>query len=453
MKRVMSMMAMALTSTLAIGCSASMSGEAPMHTGAATANEGGENTMNTSPQGGAVAPPTSPPPSIDPETATDDRYEAVGTNAFVLAASDPMSTFAADVDTASYDIFRRDVAEFQRLPHPDSVRLEEFVNAFSYAYDAPEWGEEHPFAINLEAAASPFAESNLVQVGIQGLTIPDSEKKPGNLVFLVDVSGSMTGANKLSLVKVVLEETLAALAPTDLVSIVTYASEEEVRLAPTPVSHAETILAVINGLSAGGSTAGAAGIQMAYEQAESAYIEGGINHVILCTDGDFNVGISDDDELVAFIEDKRESGVTLTALGFGSGNLNDAMMEKVSNAGNGFYSVVATEDQAIAYAHTKLLNTTNLIAKDVKIQVQFNPDHVLAYRLLGYENRAIADEDFTNDAVDAGEVGSGHSVTALYEVVLTGEAIPAPEGARIRISTVNGLGDDVGGAYNPIAVA
>ncbi len=219
------------------------------------------------------------------------------------------------------------------------------------------------------------------------------------------------------------------LDPEDTVSIVTYAGSTSVALEPTPVSESATIAAAIESFASGGSTAGAAGINLAYEQAESAFIDGGFNHVILCTDGDFNVGISDSNSLVALIEEKRETGITFTALGFGRGNLNDAMMERVSNAGNGMYSVIIDEDHAIEYVHERLLRTVHHIAKDVKIQVEFNPEHVLAYRLLGYENRAIADDDFRDDTVDAGEVGAGHRVTALYELVLAGSAIPDVEGA------------------------
>ena len=358
-----------------------------------------------------------------------DTFEAVGTNPFVMTAADPLSTFAADVDTASYDIFRRDIQEQGKLPWPQSVRLEEYVNSFDYDLEKPAWGEEHPFTIAVEGAQSPFTHTALMRVGIQGVEVPKSEKKEANIVFLVDVSGSMSGSNKLSLAKVVIAESLSHLAPTDTVSIVTYAGHESVALPPTKASNTSQILSVVSKLSASGSTAGHAGLAMAYNQAESAFIEGGVNHVIMCTDGDFNVGISNHDDLVDFIREKRDSGVTFTALGFGFGNLNDHMMESVSNAGNGFYSVITSEDNAIEYATNSLWDTANLIAKDVKIQVQFNPVFVSAYRLLGYENRALADEDFKDDKVDAGEMGSGHTVTALYELVLVGDAIPQPEAA------------------------
>jgi Ca-activated chloride channel family protein len=314
-----------------------------------------------------------------------------------------------------------------RLTDPASVRLEEYVNSFRYSYPAPSAAAGEPFAIHLAAAPSLYESGTLLlRVGIQGKM---AEPAPANIVYLVDVSGSMNSAEKLPLVKLTINESLNVLQPTDVVSIVTYSGSTTVALAPTPVSEADTIRAVVDRLVAAGSTAGASGIDLAYEQAELARIEDGINHVVLCTDGDFNVGPYTTDQLVALNEEKRTTGITLTALGFGFGNLNDAMMEAVSNAGNGMYSVISDEDQAIQYANDRLLSTMIHIAKDMKIQVEFNPDHVVAYRLLGYENRAIADDDFRDDAVDAGEIGAGHRVTALYEIVPASVDVPMPEGA------------------------
>jgi Ca-activated chloride channel family protein len=365
------------------------------------------------------------------ESPAGDRYEAVGTNPFVLVAHDPLSTFAADVDTASYDIFRRYAGV--SAPDPASVRLEEYVNYFHYDYPAPPADAEEPFSIVLGAAPNPLrAGSTLLRVGIQGKAAPEGEQKPANLVFLVDVSGSMQAADRLPLAQQVLRQTLDLLQPTDTVSIVSYASDTRVRLEPTPVSERTTIIAQIDALSAGGSTAGASGIELAYQQADAGFIQGGINHVILCTDGDFNVGPSSNTELVNIIREKRKSGVTMTALGFGSGNLNDAMLEAVSNAGNGIYGVITSEQQAADYVRERMLSTLTLIAKDMKIQIEFNPLLVNAYRLLGYENRAIADDDFRDDRVDAGEVGAGHQVTALYELVLQNQSIP--EGANAPAS-------------------
>ena len=358
-----------------------------------------------------------------------DVYEGVGTRPYVMVAHDPLSTFAVDVDTASYDIFRRDVLD-GRLPQPESVRLEEYVNVLPYDYPAPAHDAAEPFAIHLEVAPSPLeAGRPVLSVGIRGKEAPPEEVRPANLVFLVDVSGSMGRADKEPLVRRVLTEALEVLQPTDRVAVVTYASQTQVRLESTAVSKRELIQGVIDGLLPGGATAGGAGLLLAYQQAEANFIEGGINHIVLCTAGDFNVGPASIPELVELVEEKRRTGVTLTVLGFGSGNLNDAMMEEISNRGNGVYGVIANEDHAVQYVRERLLSTMTFIAKDVKIQVEFNPEHVLAYRLLGYENRAIADDEFRDDLVDAGEIGSGHTVTALYELVLACGEVPEPEGA------------------------
>jgi Ca-activated chloride channel homolog len=388
---------------------------------------------------GAAAPPLPAEPAEEEGAVTEDADDeeiadplpvepSVSVNPFVDVAHDPLSTFAVDVDTASYDIFRRDVLNGY-LPSPETVRLEEFINYFDYEYPAPEAGAEEPFSISLAAAPSLFdSGTTLLRVGIQGENPPEFEKKPANLVFLVDVSGSMQSPEKLPLVQSVLNQAVDVLEPGDTVSVVTYASGTGVALEPTPVSESDTITSVISGLTAGGSTNGASGIQLAYEQAREAFIEGGINHVVLCTDGDFNVGVSTTEGLIELIEEERRSGVTFTALGFGADN-NDAMMEAVSNAGNGMYGVIANEDQATDYVYDRLLHNLTLIAKDVKIQVEFNPELVTAYRLLGYEDRAIADEDFRDDKVDAGEIGASHRVTALYELVLAGDEVPSFEGA------------------------
>ncbi len=374
-------------------------------------------TGSTSPTGVSPRPPS-------------DRYRDGETNPFVMAAYDPRSTFAADVDTASYDIMLREVLEYSTLPDPRSVRLEEYVNAFDYADPAPAEEDPVPFRVTLQAAPHPLGRNlAMLRVGIQARERSPFVKLPAHLVFLVDVSGSMGAEDKLPLVKVLIAASLDSLERDDLVSIVTYAGETRVALEPTAVAERDRILSVLDELEADGGTDGGQGIQLAYAQAMAGYRSGGINHVVLCTDGDFNIGISDPNELVALIEEKRESGVTLTALGFGRGNLNDAMMERVSNAGNGIYSVITTVERAERYAREELLRTAEHVAKDVKIQVEFNPAHVLAYRLLGYENRALADEDFRRDAVDAGEIGAGHHVMALYEIVLPGQEVPRPEGA------------------------
>jgi Ca-activated chloride channel family protein len=372
----------------------------------------------------------SPQYETPPPANAGDNYEAPGTNAYVLAQSNPLSTFAADVDTASYDIFRRDIL-LGNLPHTDGVRLEEYVNFFAYGYEAPKHDAADPFAVSMEATANPFTEgTRLLRVGIKGRKAPpEIEKMGANLVFLVDVSGSMSWGHKLNLVQLVLTETLNVLKPNDTVALVTYAGSVGVRLKPTKVSEKSIIKDAINSLTSGGSTNGAGGIQLAYEQALAGFVDGGVNHVILCTDGDFNVGLSGTQALVKFIEEKRKTGITFTALGFGAGNLNDAMMEAISNAGNGVYGMIADEDQAFTYVHKRLLSNMHFIAKDVKIQVEFNPHQVHAYRLLGYENRVLTNEQFLDKTVDAGEIGAEHTVTALYELVMAGGEIPNPEGA------------------------
>jgi Ca-activated chloride channel family protein len=360
-----------------------------------------------------------------------DYYKNPGTNPFVMAAADPFSTFGVDVDTASYDIFRRDV-NLGMLPRPDSVRLEEYVNAFDYAYPPPGPTDEAPFKVSIAAAGQVFDRPTLLfRVGIKGRQPPPVERRRANLVFLVDVSGSMSSPEKLPLVRKTLLETLEFLDPTDQVSIVTYAGDTRVRLAPTPVANASDITQVINGLESGGGTAGAKGLDLAYAQVAAGFIQGGINHVLLCTDGDFNIGPSSTVELVKLIRSKRNSGTTLTVLGYGVGNLNDDLMESVSDAGDGIYGVISDETQMRTYVHERLLSTLFHIAKDVKIQVEFNPERVLAYRLLGYENRAIADSNFRNDSIEAGEIGAGHKVTALYELVLAGGSVPAPRAGAL----------------------
>jgi Ca-activated chloride channel family protein len=361
-------------------------------------------------------------------------------NAYVEVKHDPFSTFAADVDSASYDIFVKSMDEGAGLPAPITVRSEEFVNFFTYAYPAPDPRAADPFAIHLDLGFSPTGATHLLRVGIQGKDLL-ADRPPANLVFLIDTSGSMAQADKLPLVQEMLRSALDVLQPDDRISVVTYSGNTEVALPVTEVRDRVRIEASIVGLGSGGSTAGAAGLQLAYDQAAAGFIRGGVNHILLCTDGDFNVGPSSTTELVQLVEDRRRTGVTFTALGFGRDNLNDDMMEAISNAGNGIYRVISGVKTAERYVATKLLSDVVHIAKDVKLQVEFNPEHVLAYRQVGYENRQLADEDFRDDVVDAGEIGSGHQMTALYEVVLAGGQVPAPEGAPAMTT-----GDPVEGA-------
>jgi len=378
------------------------------------------SSAGTSSSGGGGSVPVAGPSTAGKPAS--ERPEGLPVNPFVITEHDPLSTFAADVDTASYDIFTRSVLTGS-LPPAATVRLEEFVNYFQYDYEPPAADAAQPFSISLAAAPALDPSTLLFRVGIRG-RLPLAEKRPANLVFLVDVSGSMAAENKLPLVQYTLSEALTVLAPTDEISIVTYAGSTEVKLPPTPVAKAATIESVIADLRTGGGTNGSSGIKLAYQEARRGFIEGGINHVLLCTDGDFNLGLTADEDLVTLITHERESGVTFTALGYGAAS-NDAMMEKVSDAGNGTYSVVYSKASAHSYVEERLLNNLDYIAKDLKIQVEFNPEKVYAYRLLGYEDRDIADDDFRNDVVDAGEVGAGHRVTALYQLVLAGGAIPS----------------------------
>jgi Ca-activated chloride channel homolog len=376
--------------------------------------------------GGVSLPPAA---GAKPPTNAGDRYQAPGTNPFVMTRHDPFSTFAADVDTASYDIFRRDV-NLGMLPRPASVRLEEYVNYFAYDYPAPTDNDEAPFRVSVAAAAQLFDRpSVLLRVGVQAKKPPPFQKRPANLVFLVDVSGSMDSPDKLPLARQLMLDALEVLDPTDRVSVVTYAADTSVRLGPTALASRGTIARVIGELRPGGSTSGASGLQLAYDQARAAFVPGGINHILLCTDGDFNVGPSSTRELVEIVRQRRSEGVTLTVLGFGVGNLNDDLMEGISNAGNGIYGVISDPDQARRYVRDKMLSTLQHVARDLKLQVEFNARTVEAYRLLGYENRAIADSGFRNDGIDAGEIGAGHRVTALYEVVLAGGTVPVRMGA------------------------
>ena len=373
--------------------------------------------------------------SIDDEDAPEreDAEEpgAPTVNPFVITDHDPLSTFAVDVDTASYDIFRQH-ANAGQLPPQHTVRTEEFINAFDYDYfaPAPEDGAPHPFALDVEVGPSPFRDTTLMRVGVRGRVF-DAANTPANIVWLLDVSGSMQSQAKLPLVKSFMTAAMDSLPPESTMSIVTYAGFTKVALGPTPVSQKDLIIDTLNGLSAGGSTAGGAGIDLAYEQAQLGKLAEGINVVILCSDGDFNVGPSSTSDLLDLIEEKRKTGVMLSVYGFGMSNLNDSMFEAVSNAGNGTYAVISNEEQAIEYAHNNLIQNITYVAQDVKIQVAFNPEKVRAYRLLGYENRAIADEDFTDDRVDAGEIGSDHNVTALYELVIGDAEVPDFEGTSV----------------------
>lgn len=347
-----------------------------------------------------------------------ERYDNIVENRFMKAKDFPLSTFSIDVDAASYSNLRRFVNNGQ-IPPPDAVRIEELVNYFSYNYPQP--SGEDPFAVHTEVAASPWHKNHqLVMVGLQGKKIPVESLPPSNLVFLIDVSGSMQDANKLPLVKASMNLLVDQLRKEDHVSMVVYAGAAGLVLPPTSGVEKEIIREAIDRLEAGGSTAGSAGIKLAYSTAKSHFLKEGNNRVILCTDGDFNVGVSSDEALVKMIEEERKSGVFLTVLGFGMGNYQDAKMQQLADKGNGNHAYIDQLNEAKKVLVNEFGGTLFTIAKDVKLQVEFNPALVKAYRLVGYENRMLNKEDFNNDKKDAGDMGSGHTVTALYEIIPAG---------------------------------
>lgn len=344
-----------------------------------------------------------------------EQYERQPDNPYRQVLRTPLSTFSIDVDTASYSNVRRFLDQHQ-LPPKDAVRIEELINYFNYDYPQPKGSE--PFSVTVDVTECPWEPDHwLARIGLQGRTMPEDERGPANLVFLLDVSGSMQPANKLPLVQHSMRLLTRQLRPDDRVAIVTYAGTSRVALESTPVGEAEEIMQAIDGLMAGGSTHGAGGIVAAYRIARENYIEGGINRVILATDGDFNVGITDRQQLMELIQREAKSNVFLTVLGFGMGNLKDATLETLADRGNGNYAYIDSYREARKVFVHQLAANLVTIAKDVKIQVEFNPAHVRSYRLIGYENRKLDARDFNDDTKDAGEIGAGHSVTALYELV------------------------------------
>jgi Ca-activated chloride channel family protein len=347
-----------------------------------------------------------------------ESYSSLGENPFLAADENPLSTFSLDVDTASYSNVRRFI-EGGSLPPPDAVRIEEMLNYFEYDY--PEPGRGNPFSASVEVARAPWAPAHkLVRVAVKARKADAEKRLKSNLVFLLDVSGSMQAWNKLPLVKSSMLKLLKALDHRDRVAIVTYAGSAGVVLDSTPADRKGRIAGAIERLQAGGSTAGGQGLELAYDVARESFIEGGINRVILCTDGDFNVGVSDDETLGRIIAQKAKSGVFLTVLGFGMGNLKDSKLETLADKGNGAYGYIDGEREARKYMVEQVQGTLVTVAKDVKVQVEFNPDRVGSYRLIGYEDRVLANSDFSNDRKDAGDIGAGHCVTALYEVVPAG---------------------------------
>jgi len=347
-----------------------------------------------------------------------ENYAHLDPNPVRLVIEDPVSTFSIDVDTGAYTNVRRMLNE-GRLPPADAVRVEELINYFDYAYPVPA-STQRPFSVNTELAAAPWnADRLLLQIGIKGYEVPAADRPPANLVFLIDVSGSMNDPRKLPLLKQSMKLLARQLKPEDRVSMVVYAGAAGVVLEPTPGDQQADILAALDRLQAGGSTNGAGGIRTAYQMARQTFVPEGINRILLATDGDFNVGTVDFESLVDLVEREREGGVSLTTLGFGTGNYNDHLVEQLADAGNGNYAYIDNLNEGRKVLVDQVGSTLQTIAKDLKIQVEFNPAVVAEYRLIGYENRMLRREDFNNDRIDAGEIGAGHTVTALYELTLT----------------------------------
>ena len=347
-----------------------------------------------------------------------ESYAELIENPFESPKTAPLSTFSIDVDNAAYTNIRRFLNNGQPVPK-DAVRVEEMVNFFKYQYPQP--FDEHPFSINTEYSQSPWnVKHKLLRIGLQGKNIPTDNLPASNLVFLIDVSGSMSDENKLPLLKESMKVLVKELRAKDKVSIVVYAGAAGVVLEPTSGEDKETIIEAFDNLNAGGSTAGGEGIALAYQLAKQNFIKDGNNRVILATDGDFNVGKSSDTDMEDLIEEKRKSGIFLTVLGYGMGNYKDSKMEILADKGNGNYAYIDNIQEANRFLGREFKGSLFAIAKDVKIQIEFNPKHVQAYRLIGYENRKLKAEDFKNDAIDAGELGSGHTVTALYEIIPVG---------------------------------
>jgi Ca-activated chloride channel family protein len=378
----------------------------------------------------------SPSTPAKPDTKSTAEYKSIIENGFKGAAGEPISTFSIDVDAASYSIMRRMVLA-GILPPADAMRAEEMINYFPYSYPQPEG--KVPFAINTELAECPWNKNHqLLKIGIQGRTVAEEKMPPANLVFLVDVSGSMMSPERLPLVQYALNLLVDKMRPKDHISLVAYAGNAGLVLPSTPGDQKDKIKEAINGLEAGGSTAGGAGIALAYKVAEKNFIKRGNNRIILFTDGDFNVGISSNQDLESMIEDKRKSGVFLSAIGVGTDNYKDRKMEILADKGNGNYSYLDDEREAQKIMVTQMGGTILTIAKDVKIQTVFNPAIVKSYRLIGYEDRKLNTEDFKNDKIDAGEIGSGAGVTALYEIV-TGEStgpslVSLPDREKVALS-------------------
>ena len=364
-----------------------------------------------------------------------EQYDHFEDNPFQRVADHPVSTFSIDVDTASYSNVRRMLRMGVRPPR-DAVRIEEFINYFNYDYPVPD--QDTPFSVNVDVASAPWQpEHRLVRIGLRGYEPPEHERPPCNLVFLIDVSGSMQPSNKLPLVKRSIAYLTKRLDGRDRVALCVYAGAAGMVLPSTSCAEKSAILDAIDRLEAGGSTNGGQGIHLAYDLARENFREGAVNRVIIATDGDFNVGTTDRGELIRFIADRAKDGIFLTTLGFGFGNIKDGTLEQLADKGNGNYGYVDSFEEAQRILGAKMTGTLVTIAKDVKIQVEFNPAEVAGYRLIGYVNRMLAREDFNDDTKDAGEIGAGHTVTALYEVIPAGLDVPAATVDPLRYQTAS----------------
>ena len=373
--------------------------------------------------------PAGMPAFAPPPPANTEHYAGFDDNPVHRVSDQPVSTFSVDVDTGSYSNVRRMLLDGVRPP-ADAVRAEEFINYFDYGHPAPS-GTDVPFGITTELAPAPWnAERRLLMIGIKGYDIPRADLPPSNLVLLIDTSGSMNSPDKLPLLKRAMGMLVRQLRPQDTVSIVVYAGSAGLVLPPTPGNRQGEILAALSQLEAGGSTNGGDGIRLAYDMARQGFIEGGTNRVLLATDGDFNVGTVDQGALETLVADQRASGIALTTLGFGQGNYNDALAERLADLGNGNHAYIDSALEARRVLVEAMGSTLATIASDVKVQVEFNPAVVAEYRLVGYENRVLRNEDFANDKVDAGDIGAGHSVTALYELTLAGSPAVRLPGLR-----------------------
>lgn len=377
------------------------------------------------------------------EAPNRERYAHSDANPVHRVADTPVSTFSIDVDTGSYSNVRRMITREGRLPPADAVRIEEILNYFAYGYPLPQDGK--PFAVHTQTVDSPWkADAKLIRIAIQAADLAPEKRPPANLVFLIDTSGSMNDPDKLPLVKKTVCHFAEALRADDRISLITYSGSTAKILSPTAGDQKETIIAALKPLRAHGATAGGEALRMAYDAAAKNYRKDGINRILLATDGDFNVGISDPAALKSYVAEKRKSGISLTTLGFGAGNYNDEMMEQLADAGDGNYSYIDNEDEAKKVLVRQLGSTLATVARDVKIQMEFNPAAVKEYRLVGYENRRLREEDFNNDRVDAGDIGAGSNVTALYEIIPQGKTGWLDERHYQNAPAASGRADEYG---------